>query len=247
MSELSLERVPGIPPEISQTDLESLASLYGRVFAGEPWREYTRCSLSSVFFGTETQPGEFCPEEDCEATLELAYPLAQTAEYITGELARPDAALLLLRDQARNDELVGFTWGFAYQNPEEFAMSKYKTLEMQVAVSGLMSRLALGANGLWYLSESGIDNDPRYRGRGMSREFHTRRLEIARALGLDAVQRTTAYGNMYRTSRRTMTQIMGTETKPDEEGQLRATGLMVNGVADTELEGRVLFGKTIQQ
>jgi hypothetical protein len=243
MSErLSLERAPGNPPVLASTELESLAGLYARVFAGEPWNEYTLCPTSGAFFGLDTQPNGACPE-NCGATLQPAYPLEQTKRYITGEIARPDSALLLLRDEARDNALVGFSWGFSYDSPEAFAADKYKTPEMRIAIGGLLRRLGVGTDGLWYLSESGIDDDPRYRGKGISREFHTRRLAIARSLGVDAIQRTSAYGNMYRTSRRTMTQIMGTETVPDPEGRLQATGVIVNGVEDGEIGGRVLFGR----
>lgn len=243
MSErLSLEQVPGNPAALPPTDLESLARLYARVFADEPWNEYTKCPANGTFFGADTQPAEPCPEANCGATLQPAYPLEQTKQYIAGELALPDAALLLLRDKGRSDELVGFSWGFSYDSPETFANAKYKTTEMQIAISGLLRRLKLGTHGLWYLSESGIDNDPRYRGKGLSREFHVRRLAIARSLGLDAIQRTSAYGNMYRTSKRTMTQIMGTETAPDAtNGKLKPTGVVVNVLEDSELTGRVLF------
>lgn len=245
MSErLSLEQIPGNPPGLPEAELEALSKLYSRVFAGEPWNEYTVCPTSGAFFGIDTKPKDNCPEADCGANLQPAYPLEQTKHYIIGELARPDAALLLLRDQERDGRLVGFSWGFSYDNPETFATTKYKTPAMQVAVGGLLRGLKLGANGLWYLSESGIENDSRYRGKGISREFHARRLEIARMLGLDAIQRTSAYGNMYRTSKRTMIQIMGTETMPDiTRGKLRPTGLVVNGLEDSELEGRVLFAK----
>ena len=124
------------------------------------------------------------------------------------------------------------------------ATAKYKTATMQTAISGLLRQLNLGNNGLWYLSESGIKNSPDYRGKGLSREFHTRRLAIARTLGLDAIQRTNAFGNMYRTSKRTMTQIMGIETAPDQaSNSLRPTGAVINGLMDQELEERVLFAQ----
>jgi GNAT superfamily N-acetyltransferase len=248
MSErLNLERTPGNPSELPESDLESLAKLYALVFAGKPWNEYTVCPANGTFFGTDTKPDDTCPEADCGATLQPAYPLEQTKDYITGELARSDAALLLLRDEERDGELVGFSWGFSYDSPEALAAAKYKTPAMQVAIGGLLRRLELGANGLWYLSESGIENDPRYRGKGISREFHAKRLEIARSLGLDAIQRTSAYGNMYRTSKRTMTQIMGTETAPDAiSGELQPTGTIANGLEDSELAGRVLFAQSNQ-
>ncbi|HEV2402625.1 MAG TPA: hypothetical protein VGS08_00300 [Candidatus Saccharimonadales bacterium] len=245
MSEqLSLEQVPGNPPELAGPNLESLAKLYARVFAGDPWNEYTVCSSTGMFYGTDTEPDGICPEPDCGTRLQLAYPLEQTEEHISQELARPDAALLLLRDQERDGELVGFSWGFSYDSPEALAVAKYKMPAMQLAISGLLRRLDLGTNGIWYLSESGIENDPRYRGKGLGRAFHTRRLAIARSLGLDAIQRTSAYGNMYRTSKRTMTQIMGVETEPDpDSGKLRPTGVVVNGLEDSEIEGRALFGR----
>ena len=113
---------------------------------------------------------------------------------------------------------------------------------MQSTVVSLLGQLGLGKGGLWYLSESGIKDSPDYRGKGLSREFHKRRLLVARNLGLDAIQRTNAFGNMYRTSARTMTQIMGTETVADPAtGLLVSTGLVVNGVGDSELADRVLF------
>lgn len=243
MSEqLTLERVAGSPPDLNRPDLVALAGLYARVFAGEPWNENTVCPSSGAFFGLETRLGDVCPE-GCGALLAPAYPLGPTTRYIQEELSRPDAALLLLRDRSREDALVGFSWGFSYDSPESLATAKYKTPPMQVAISGLLRQLGLGTNGLWYLSESGIENDPCYRGKGISREFHTRRLAIARSLGLDAIQRTSAFGNMYRTSKRTMTQIMGMETTPDASGTLRPTGVVVGNVPDTEIEGRVLFAR----
>lgn len=247
MSErLILEQAPGNPPRLSEPYLEGLAGLYARVFAGEPWNEYTVCPTSGTFFGTDTKPDDDCKETNCGATLQLAYPVEQTKDYIVRELVRPDAALLLLRDEDRNGELAGFSWGFSYDSPEAFAVAKYKTTDMRIAIVGLLRQLKLGANGLWYLSESGIEDDPRYRGKGISREFHTKRLEVARSLGLDAIQRTSAYGNMYRTSKRTMAQIMGIETMPDEDsGQLLPTGVVINGLADSEIEGRVLFARKI--
>jgi GNAT superfamily N-acetyltransferase len=249
MSELlSLERVPGSPPELQDSDIEPFAELYADVFADEPWNEHTVCPVSGVYFGTDTAPGNNCPETGCEDTvLQPAYPLEWTKGYIAEELGRPNAALLLLRDQEQDGRLVGFSWGFSYDSPESFANAKYKTPAMRVAIGGLLRQLDLGTNGLWYLSESGVKDDPRYRGKGISRKFHDQRLAIAQSLGLDAIQRTSANGPMYRTSRRTMEQIMGVETAPDTESKkLLPTGTIVNGLADSEMDGRVLFAKRHQ-
>jgi hypothetical protein len=115
---------------------------------------------------------------------------------------------------------------------------------MRVTVGGLLRRLKIGNGRLWYLSESGIENNPKYRGHGLSLAFHERRLAVAGSLGLDALQRTTSEGNMYRTSRRTMTQIMGPAMQAkDGIRQLQATGEIVNEVLDSENPARVLFAK----
>ncbi|HUP26230.1 MAG TPA: hypothetical protein VM124_01125 [Candidatus Limnocylindrales bacterium] len=239
------ERIAGNPPELDKSDLMSLAGLYARVFAGEPWNEFTVCPLESKFFGKDMQPGQSCSTRGCEATLALAYPRDKTIEYITNELSRPQATLFLLRDKDETDNrIVGFSWGFAYSSPDEFAEQKYQTDEMQTAISELLRDMQLGANGLWYLSESGIEDDSRYRGQGWSRTFHTARLAVAETLGLDAIQRTNCYGNMYRTSTKTMSQIMGPEAEPELlTRQLRLTGKIINDLLDTENSERVLFAK----
>lgn len=244
MSEsLRLERIQDSLLDRGSYDLESLAKLYAQVFAGEPWNEYTVCPASGAFFGAATTPGETCPDDDCHNRLEPAYPLDKTVDYITTELSRPDAALLLVKDAARADELVGFSWGFSFENPEDFVTSKYKTPEMHLAIRGLLRDLDVGTRGLWYLSESGVKNDPNYRGKGLSREFHFTRLEIAHLLGRDAVQRTSALSNMYRTSRRTMAQVMGVEAAINDDNKLYLTGKVTHGVVDTEIDKRVLFAR----
>jgi len=241
---LYLERVAGNPAMLGCARLGALAALYANVFAGDPWNEYTACSVDNTFFGRTTQPGDSCPQPDCNGILALAYPQEKTADYIAAELTRPDAVLWLLRDAEKDGKEVGFSWGFSYANPEDFAQDKYKTPAMQASVRELLRRLNLGAGGLWYLSESGIEDSPNYRGQGLSKLFHERRLEVARSLGLDAIQRTNSAGNMYRTSRRTMTQIMGPAMEADGASRrLVTTGEIVNGVADTEMPSRVLFAR----
>lgn len=242
---IELQQITGSQLELDACDLDSLAHLYGDVFAGDPWDEWTLCPEEMQYFGRQTQPGQPCPSEQCGGVLGLAYPFEQTRAYIQAELARDQTALLLLRDTAE-DTLVGFSWGFAYAGPDEFAESKYRTPAMQKAVSGILQDLGLGRNGFWYLSESGIKDDERYRGQGLSREFHRIRLDTARCLGLDALQRTIAAGAgaMYRTSRRTMEQITGVEAISDPlTRRLLPTGTIVNAIDDSEVPNRVLFAK----
>ncbi|MGH3912366.1 MAG: hypothetical protein ACRDTC_02980 [Pseudonocardiaceae bacterium] len=138
--------------------------------------------------------------------------------------------------------MVGFSWGFSYSTPEEFAEAKYRKPEMVAAISGLLRHLGAGTNSLWYLSESGIEDNPRYRGRGWSGLFHTERLAVAQSLGFDAIQRTNCDATMYRTSRRTMTQVMGPEAVVDPTNQrLVKTGKIFNDLVDAEDPSRVLF------
>ncbi len=240
-AELSLQRVSN-PSALDRRQQIELAILYAGIFAGGPWREFTRCSNHPGFFGPETQVGDPCPESSCEGVLGRAYPVRETARYVEAELNRPGAALWLLRNGGEQGQLVGFSWAFSYPSPEAFAEDKYATPEMQTAVSGLLRAIGVGADGLYYLSESGILDDPRYRGQGISKEFHRARLEVAGNLGVVAVQRTSSEGPMYRTSSRYMGQIMGPVMEVDAAtGLLRPTGEIRNGVTDTENPARVLF------
>jgi hypothetical protein len=240
----SLERVPGSPPTLSETDLRTLSETYADVFAGEPWNEYTRCLQENTFYGRETAPGDSCA--GCGAALTLAYPLDETIGNIRTELSRPDTAAWLLFGPAPARELGGFSWGFTYESPEAFVAAKYNTPAMRKAVVRALAEQ--GVTGpFYYLSESGIVDRSDLRGQGLSREFHGRRIECAVDLGLVAVQRTLCTGPMYRTSLRCgMRQIMGPEAV-FETGVRRIvkTGRVVNDLVDSELADRVLFVRTL--
>jgi hypothetical protein len=232
-----LERIPGVPPIPAYADLRQTAGTYAEAFAGPPWNEYVRCPVDGAYFGKDFALGEPCPDD--AVPLELAYPLEETTEYISRELCRPDAALFLLRNSV--NQVRGFSWGFAYDSPEQFAAEKYKTPGMQQTVARLLGGVGI-AGKFYYLSESGLADDPAVRGRGLSREFHRLRLEVAANLGLPAVQRTSSNGPMYRTSRRFMRQIMGPEAEADPvTSKLAPTGRVVGGYLDTENEQRTLF------
>lgn len=232
----TLERVPGNPPDLDPQMLEDLAGeIYPGVFRGEPWNEAWRCP-EGEFFGLDKQCGDACP--NCGGPLTEAYPREETREYVTQELARPDAALWLLRTP--QGKLAGFSWAFSYESPEEFANEKYRTPEMRATIVR-----ALGGCGItgrfFYLSESGIDPNSDMRGFGMSNEMHAVRLAEAQRLGLPAVQRTSAGGPMYRTSSKFMQQISG-PIGVYEKGVRRiiVTDEMA-GPVDTEREDRALF------
>lgn len=240
ISNLDLCRVESEPPTPTPDELQVMASVYADAFAGEPWNEYTKCPSEGEYFGNETNPGTQCAS--CgECKLVEAYPNEETQTYITKELSRPDSSLFLLRS---NEEVVGFTWGFSYGNPEEFAVEKYRTPEMQEKVVNILGKNGV-SSAFYYLSESAILNNPELRGRGISLLFHKVRLGIAAEKAMPAVQRTSAEGPMYRTSQSSgMTQIMGPEVVVDTKKRtFTRTGRYVNNVVDTEIEPRVLFVK----
>lgn len=235
-SQLFVEKIPGEPPSLENPLLEELTNVYADVFAGPPWNEYTQCSTQGTFYGKETKPGENC--SCCNMQLALAYPFLETKEYITKELQRPDATLVLLRN---GKDIAGFSWGFSYENPEAFAQEKYKTVEMQNTIKDLLIQQGIEGK-FYYLSESGIKDDPQLRGRGISNQFHSLRLAEAKKLGIPALQRTSCEGPMYRTSSKYMQQIMGPEVRVDTIARsFTRTGTIVNNCLDKEIEPRVLF------
>lgn len=237
---LYLTRVEGTPPKLTEADLGDIADVYAGAFAGAPWNEYTKCLVEGKFYGRETQIGASC--ECGQGELVAAYPRTETEKYIAAELARPDSSLFLLKDE--QERLAGFTWGFSYENPEQFALEKYQTEEMRDRVVRVLGQS--GINGtFYYLSESAIDDNPAFRGRGLSLQLHQARLAVAKEKSLPAVQRTNSEGPMYRTSLKAgMAQVMGPKVVVDTAARtFTRTGLIVNGELDTEMESRVLFVK----
>lgn len=233
---LTLRRIEGQPPRPVSDELTEMAEVYADAFAGPPWNEYTKCPSDNAFYGRETEVGEPCPDDN--VPLELAYPQEATEEYIINELDRRQASLFLLES---DKEIAGFSWGFAYENPEQFATEKYRTPEMQEKITRLLGEQGI-KGAFYYLSESAIRDNPKYRGRGISSQFHIARLEVAAEYELPAIQRTSSKGPMYRTSSKYMRQIMGPEMTVDTKARtFTSTGCIVNGVEDTEMEGRVLF------
>lgn len=239
-SNLSLRRIDGTPPEPCLEELIDMASVYADAFAGSPWNEHTKCPAEGVFFGKETKSGEMCLNCE-EAELVQAYPSNETQQYIKKELARPDSSLFLLE---ANKHIVGFTWGFAYDNPEQFAEEKYDTKEMQTNIINILGKYGIQSS-FYYLSESAILDKPDLRGKGVSLQFHKVRLEVASEKGLPAIQRTSAVGPMYRTSQKSgMTQISGPEVIVDTRNRtFTRTGSYINNQVDIENEPRVLFFK----
>lgn len=235
MAEIMINFVPDGVDGLSEPELDRVAELYARAFGGPPWYEVTRCPNDGQFYREDTLIGE--PSKCCGEPLEEAYPRDTTIEYIRREMARRAATLYLLR---RKGYIKGFTWGFTYESPEEFAGDKYRADETRAKVVEVLGRNGV-TGAFFYLSESGIDFD--VRGLGLSREMHCVRLERARNLGFDAVQRTLAGGPMYWTSSKLMTQIMGPQMTRRKDGLIVPTSEICGNVIDSENPSRVLFVK----
>ncbi|MGB4762056.1 MAG: hypothetical protein WBP12_01705 [Candidatus Saccharimonas sp.] len=216
-----IRQIEGTPPQFIDDELARLATTYASVFAGEPWREVSRCED-----GFSPEPaGSRC--EQCGEVRADAYPLKQQTETITGELARPNATCFVLEDE-QDETFVGFSWGFCYAGVDEFIEQKYagastRYEQLRSDVRRVLGCYGIGAERFYYLSETGIIDDSRYRGRGISKEFVRRRVEVATGLGLDIVQRTSSESPMYRTMQSAgFTQAMGAKIgEPDLVNQER--------------------------
>lgn len=203
-----IRQIEGTPPRFVGSELARLATTYADVFAGEPWQEVSRCED-----GFSSEPsGSRC--DQCGEVRTDAYPLEPQMRTITSELERPGAACFVLENE-RDKTFAGFSWSFCYENIDEFIEQKYAGSgaayeQLRGDVRRVLGRYGIGARSFYYLSETGIIDDPRYRGRGTSKAFVWRRMKVAAELGLDIVQRTSIESPMYRTMKATgFTQVMG--------------------------------------
>ena len=205
---VEIRQIEGSPPQFAEEELARLALTYARVFAGDPWNEVSQCQdgFSACPVGT------LC--DTCGDIRQEAYPVGEQMQVISRELQRPAAACFVLEDTQR-DQIVGFSWGFGYENVDEFVQQKYagdsnEYNTLRTNVRRALGEYAISDRPFYYLSETGITDDPRYRGRGISKEFVRLRSELATQQGLDIVQRTSIESPMYRTMQGAgFTQVMG--------------------------------------
>ena len=238
-----IRRIEGQPPTFVGNELAQIATTYAQVFAGDPWFEVTRCTSPEREFYSEGTPGDLCNKH--QTPLTEAYPHEEQMEAILGEMNHPDASMFVLED---GPQIVGFSWAYTYESPEEFIASKYQgesreAQELRDNVSLLLARHGLyGA--FYYLSETGIKPDPRYRGHGYSNELVQRRLEVARERGLDVLQRTNCDSAMYNTAKTAgFQQINGRVSVRIMGGRNHLTDEYIGNFKDPINPNRVLFLK----
>src|SRR3989344_3515203 len=215
-----------------------LAELYADVFAGPPWNEYTQCACNK-YFGRETRAGDICPDGECQnrSILVPAYPRIETGEKIKKECARPDAVTFVIK---KGQDIVGFSWGFSYQSPEEFAIEKYRTDGVRNKMVNLLTQYGVSSK-FFYFSECGVKETER--GNGYSNLLAKLLVDQARNNNLPLVMRTNWQSPMVAVARKfDMQQVMGPEVYIDNLSKtITQTSNIVNGIRDSEIGDRVLF------
>lgn len=235
-----IRRVEGEPPRFVGDELSRLAVTYADVFAGDPWREVSRCAHEDGF--SDQPVGSVCDVHEVKRT--PAYPLDETIDHIRTESEKPDAAFYLLEGQAG---IAGFSWGYSYGSIDEFLAAKYAGESPEMHSTRAKVAAALSGVGLhgpfYYLSETGIL--PEYRGHNYSDQFIQRRMAFAHERGLDVLQRTSRRSAMYNTARTAgFTQIMGkTSSRNPVRGLPNTLNEEFVGSVDDINEDRVLFVK----
>lgn len=219
---------------LDNSQLNQLAGLYARVFAGPPWNEITKCATSKTFFGPETTVGNPCP--DCGSALQEAYPTQETVEYIVQELSKPNPLGFLAYVQG---ELAGFSWGYE-TTVQEIAKSKWNTPRMQQTIQETLTELGV-IKPLFYGSETGVD--PQFRGQGIGKKLFETRLAFAKKNQNFVLTRTNVNSPMYGISKQTawVKQIFGpTASKPLFSKSWKNDNKYITGI-DKENTERVLF------
>lgn len=228
-SELQIEKL------VPKKDLTPTAKLYAEVFAGPPWNEYTKCTGCKEFFGLESKPKLPC--NNCGQELTLAYPINETERHIINEISRKDASIFVLKKQ---EDIIGFVWGFSYESPDDFVKEKYRTSQMQNGIKSLLEENGI-TDEFFYFSECGVKMDQR--GKKFSNILSGFLFEETRKIGLPVILRTNWASPMVTVARRFgMTQIMGPCIEIDKINmKIAKRNETVNNFADSEIEERVLF------
>lgn len=221
--------------KIKPSDVQMIAQVYAEVFAEAPWNEATKCRGCQRFYGLDTKVGIPCPDISCGGTLNEAYPLAQTIDYIDTEINRSYAVANSIKVE---DQIVGFSWGFGYPKVADFAKEKCSTQKGRDIVSYVLSEY-LGQGPVFYGSEGGILSPFRQKGQGTL--MVQTNLTRAREFGLPYFGRTNCDSPMARIMKRAgLEQVLGPEIIADQSGQYSISQRVLNSL-DPENPSRVFF------
>lgn len=207
---------------ISPKEYRAVAATYARVFAGEPWKEVSRCDRCGQFSNESPTSNTRCA---CGGGFSLeAYPLPETTQYVGQEVTKPDATGVFLAQVQLLAEVqqcvFGFGWGFKMTS-EELSFKKYRTQEMQ----HLVAELLINTGFFYYVSEVGVL--PSLQGLGFGKDLTNKVVDSGKRKGYQQfVVRTNEDSPMrYILEKMGMIPIMGLQT----------------GIRDAENEARVLF------
>ena len=198
-----------------------VAKTYAQVFAGEPWREVSKCNKCGNFSDQSPEAGTEC---SCGGIFNVeAYPRVETTQYVATELARADAIGLMLSQLTwlkQVQRVNGFGWGYR-MSPAELAARKYRSEQMQA----LVTELLVSAGFFYYVSEVGVL--PEEQGNGYGTKLTSSIIDQAETGGYrEFVVRTNEDSGMrYILEKLGMKPVIGLNT----------------GIKDSENEARVLF------
>lgn len=200
-------------------DYESVAQTYAQVFAGEPWKEVSKCDACGAFSAAQPTEAVLC---NCGGIFaQEAYPLADTTAYVEKETTRTGGqSLVVAQLEILQASVAGFAWGFEL-DASAFAEQKYRTQEMQQLICDLLVQ----AGFFYYISEVGVL--PTLQGQGFGKKLTQRLVGQAERAGYQQfVVRTNEDSAMrYILESMGMQPILGLQT----------------GIQDTENEARVVF------
>ena len=236
----------GVAPELSTDiqieamdllkDIHQVADLFADVFAVDPWNEYTKCVGCSSFSGIDTHPGDTCPH--CRnSTLQLAYPHDETVDLIKEAGSRPNATMLIAR---QDEDIIGFAWGYTYSSMEELiernSENSQQGNDQMVAV--------LNANNIkppiFYFAEIGIGSNAR--GRGLSHLLVEGLIERASELDQPLLMTTNWKTRMVPVAKKFgMKLILGPESYYDKTTNLMIKSGIVAHSIDVDRPDRTLF------
>lgn len=182
-------------------NMENVAMVYAKVFAGPPWYEVSRGMGCGKFYGPDLPAGLPCP---CGCgILTEAYPTKETTEYIKGELLKP---LALGKTISNFGTESGFGWGYQL-NGQDFAKYKYVKESSQKKVAEVV-----GISDFFYISEVGIV--PELQGMGFGMKITLALANQAMLNNLPILMRTNADSPMVKIAKKlNMEQILGPTMK----------------------------------